>query len=1433
MRIKYIYLTLMILLGVPTCGYAAEGWIDVTDLYIKNARFDYNNSEYWNGTPFGFVNPMNNAEHYQKNFDTYQDLMNVPAGKYRLSLKGYYRAGDTNNDYSHFMYDGDNYRYAKLYATSSVGIYSVPLVYCYSGASTKNYGGAVSQADGKYVPNNMEAAHYWFEAGFYDNSVELAVGKDGILRIGISKDNTLSGDWTCIDSWKLEYWGEKVLVEKITLGKTSLELVVGEQYKLNATITPDNATNKTLNWQVGDETILSIDDDGVVTALKTGSTSIRATAVDGSGCYAMCSIKVSVNTATSDNIIINEIQSSNVDMFLDPSWNYGPWIELYNPTSKGVSLDGLYITDDAGNLKKYKFTASHGAVPANGYKTIWFDHYDLYGLTQVNFKPDYEGGTIIISDGTKILSQVMYPEIPSRSSYARTIDGGTKWSITANPTLEASNSTSVYANKQLDAPVIDKGGQLFTGSLTFNVTIPAGTTLVYTTDGTTPTETNGTKTTNGKFTVSSSKVYRFRLYGDGYLPSRVVTRSFIYKDRDYVFPIMSVVTNPDNIYSTKFGVFEQGPNGRPGNGQTSNCNWNMDWDRPVNMEYIIQDENGNYNIAAHNQEADLAVCGGWSRAWTPHSFKLKASKQYYGENFLSYPYFKEKPFIKNKTLQLRNGGNDTGCRIKDAALQEIVRRSGFYVDGQCWQPIHVFINGTYYDVLNMREPNNKHFAYANYGIDTDYMDQFEMSPDSGYVQMVGTDDAFMEWYNLSKTASSSSSYDRICELVDIDEYANYMAVEFYYGATDWPQNNFKGFRDRDNGKFHFVLFDLDGALSTTDPFNAFANKKNYTFDVLHGKGIEGVRRSAEIKLVTIFLNMLNNPTFRKRFIDSYCILGGSVVEAERVKSIVSEMSEYEGKNGFVYPSSTANSIISTLNSSYNNKMTNALKNYSAFKLTSTAKQMLNMSTNLADAKLYLNNIIVPTGKFNGYFFAPAVVKAEAPAGYKFVGWTSGATSKTTTIIANDAVWKYYDKGSLDGKSWTSASYSDNTWSSGKAPLGYAKSDLNTTISYGGNSNNKYPTYYFRRTVTLDEITPDATFKLDYIIDDGFIIYVNGVEAGRYNMPSGNVSYSTFATSYAQNNPDTGSLMLDSKLFKKGENIIAVEIHNNSATSTDIEWCGKLDMEEMDYSESKFISTNKEYTLPSSSTLNLTAVFEPLTSEEKADEGQTPIMINELSSDNEIYLNDYFKKNDWIELFNTTSEDIDVAGMYVSDNVEKPTKYQIPSYKDNSINTIVPAHGYLVIWCDKLEPVSQLHTSFKLGDQGGTAVISAADLSWNNSLPYPELSAWNTVGRYPDGGKKLYVFSKTTINSTNLLNSGDEEFIPVLPGDVNGDGVIDVADITSLAAYILGNPGDDFILENADVNQDGTIDVADITATAGIILANAKANQEFNFWQTYE
>ena len=212
------------------------------------------------------------------------------------------------------------------------------------------------------------------------------------------------------------------------------------------------------------------------------------------------------------------------------------------------------------------------------------------------------------------------------------------------------------------------------------ITCPTtGTTIYFTTDGTAPTPENG-RTYSGTLSIDGNVSVRARAYKSGYLPSEVATRTFITDGTRYPFPIIAVSTDIEHLNSYEIGIFTQGWNGRPGNGVRWNCNWNMDWDRPVNFEYILP--SGEYAL---NQEVDMSMCGGWSRAWTPHSFKLKAAKYYLGKNSFDYDFFPEsKPGLKQRVLQIRNGGNDTSCRIKDAALQEIVRRSGLYVDGQAW-----------------------------------------------------------------------------------------------------------------------------------------------------------------------------------------------------------------------------------------------------------------------------------------------------------------------------------------------------------------------------------------------------------------------------------------------------------------------------------------------------------------------------------------------------------------------------------------------------------------------------------------------------------------------------------------------------------------------------------------------------------------------------
>ena len=115
--------------------------------------------------------------------------------------------------------------------------------------------------------------------------------------------------------------------------------------------------------------------------------------------------------STASKLVVNEIMASNIDMMLDPSYNYGGWIELYNPTSSAISLNGLYISWDKDNLKKVAIPSGNGSVPAQGFKTLWFDHYDTgneysnNAKNQIDFKIDVEGDTLYISDrnGNKLI----------------------------------------------------------------------------------------------------------------------------------------------------------------------------------------------------------------------------------------------------------------------------------------------------------------------------------------------------------------------------------------------------------------------------------------------------------------------------------------------------------------------------------------------------------------------------------------------------------------------------------------------------------------------------------------------------------------------------------------------------------------------------------------------------------------------------------------------------------------------------------------------------------------------------------------------------------------------------------------------------------------------------------------------------------------------
>lgn len=155
------------------------------------------------------------------------------------------------------------------------------------------------------------------------------------------------------------------------------------------------------------------------------------------------------------------------------------------------------------------------------------------------------------------------------------------------------------------------------------------------------------------------------------------------------------------------------------------------------------------------------------------------------------------------------------------------------------------------------------------------------------------------------------------------------------------------------------------------------------------------------------------------------------------------------------------------------------------------------------------------------------------------------------LIPENSLWKYNDSGkSLDSTEWKLPSYDDSSWKAGQAELGYGDGDEATVISFGPNSNNKYHTYYFRRKFTFSDTGPINNLKLNINYDDGFVAYLNGKEVARARMPSGAITYSTLASENHEGGAFETSV-IDSSSLVIGANVLAVEVHQQAPTSSDV------------------------------------------------------------------------------------------------------------------------------------------------------------------------------------------------------------------------------------------------------------------------------------------
>ena len=157
------------------------------------------------------------------------------------------------------------------------------------------------------------------------------------------------------------------------------------------------------------------------------------------------------------------------------------------------------------------------------------------------------------------------------------------------------------------------------------------------------------------------------------------------------------------------------------------------------------------------------------------------------------------------------------------------------------------------------------------------------------------------------------------------------------------------------------------------------------------------------------------------------------------------------------------------------------------------------------------------------------------------------------MVAAGDTWKYLDDGSDQGTAWSGINFNDTAWKSGSAQLGYGDGDEATVVSYGSDASRRYMTTYFRKAFTIDNPAAYSALAMQLIRDDGAVIYLNGVEILRSNMPDGAINYQTNASTDVTGTNETKwyKATINSALLRQGTNVLTVEIHQKSRSSSDV------------------------------------------------------------------------------------------------------------------------------------------------------------------------------------------------------------------------------------------------------------------------------------------
>ncbi len=639
----------------------------------------------------------------------------------------------------------------------------------------------------------------------------------------------------------------------------------------------------------------------------------------------------------------------------------------------------------------------------------WF-HKAATTFLHANFKISKTGETVFLTNATNnLLDKKSTGNLEIDNSIARVPDGSANWCLTDIPTPNASNNATVCKTGYATFPIFSLIGGFYTGSRTLTLsTVYPGGTIRYTTDGSNVKETSTLYT--GPITISSTQTIRARVFATNVIGSTTVTHTY-FINLTCRMPVVSLTTDPANLYDYNSGIFADGPGYTSANPHFGANYW-LDLEKDVTVEYYERDKSLQFQF-----NAGLAVTGGWSRAGGQKSLEIKLGDKY-GLSNLNFSLQSLKPWNdKWNDFILHMAGNDRDiCHMRDALMNRVLKPT--FNNYIAYEPCLLMLNGANWGIYYFRENDDHHWVEGNYGYKPSEIDFLKESYFySGIEVKKGSDSAFFAMYDYATTASPSDAdyYSTISKMMDLQNMADYFIAETYYPNDDWMgggNNNLKLWRPKKgDGKFKYLIYDLEFGLG-------------YSGSVSNNMLATARNPSPHNYNSDIFDAFTQNPTYKRYFINRYADLINTIFLPSNIQTNAYALRDsmkydyhFQNQKWSGADSSQWISNIATMMTFANNRPAYA-RNFVQSEYGMTSQVNLTLQVSPAGAGVIQISTITPTSyPWNGVYFNgnPVTITAIPNPGYTFDHFRSNVVissnntnqSVTYNFTSSDAITCYF------------------------------------------------------------------------------------------------------------------------------------------------------------------------------------------------------------------------------------------------------------------------------------------------------------------------------------------------------------------------------------------------------------------------------------------